>query len=82
MAAILLDRGAMHWKTFVLCALLFVSLPTLHAADPTSYREIAMLLRNGENPQFIIQDTTRRKLLQSLTPKRSRPCSPSTPLRP
>ncbi len=32
-----------------------------------SYKEIAMLLRNGEDPQFIITDTVRRKLLQPLS---------------
>ena len=58
----------MHWKVLLTCALLVVPLPALHAADPTSYREIAMLLRNGEDPQFIITDTARRKLLQPITP--------------
>lgn len=69
MAAILLASSPMNWKIPVVCALLGVSLPTLRAADPTSYREIAMLLRNGEDPQFIIKETARRKLLQPLTPE-------------
>ncbi len=32
-----------------------------------SYKEIAMLLRNGENQQFIITETVRRKLMQALS---------------
>jgi len=59
----------MNWKTFiVLCALLCGALPTARAVEPISCKEIAMLLRNGEDPQFIINDTVRRKLLQPLSP--------------
>ncbi|MEP6671499.1 MAG: TlpA disulfide reductase family protein [Chthoniobacter sp.] len=58
----------MNRKAFLLCAaLLFASLPAVQAAGPISYREIAMLLRNGEDQQFIIKDTARRKLLQPIT---------------
>jgi thiol-disulfide isomerase/thioredoxin len=39
----------------------------VRAADPISFKEIAMLLRNRENPQFIIDEATRRKLLQPLS---------------
>src|SRR5258708_23125888 len=46
MAAILLGRRGMNWKAFVISASLIVTLPTAQAADPMSYREIAMLLRN------------------------------------
>jgi thiol-disulfide isomerase/thioredoxin len=67
MAANLLDTGIMNWKAFVICALLLASLPAAQAAGPISYKEIAMLLRNGEDPQFIIKDTVRRKLLQPLS---------------
>jgi len=41
----------------------------VRAGAPMSYKEIAMLLRNGEDPQFIIIDTVRRKLLQPLSPE-------------
>jgi thiol-disulfide isomerase/thioredoxin len=67
MAAILLHQRAVNWKPLILCALFVGSLSVAHAAEPMSCREIAMLLRNGENPQFIIQETTRRKLLHPLS---------------
>jgi thiol-disulfide isomerase/thioredoxin len=59
----------MNWKTFILlCALLCGTLPPARAVEPITCKEIAMLLRNGEDPQFIINDTVRRKLLQPLSP--------------
>lgn len=58
----------MNWKTLLLCALFLGSVPCVRASDPMTYREIAMLLRNGEDQQFIISDTTERKLLQALSP--------------
>jgi thiol-disulfide isomerase/thioredoxin len=67
MAAILLGICVMNSKALAICALLFVSLSAVLAIGPMSYREIAMLLRNGEDPQFIINDTARRKLLQPLS---------------
>ena len=71
MAAILLDSGVMNSQSLLLfAALLFASLPTVRAADPISFREIAMLLRNGEDPQFIINDTTRRKSASAPLPGR------------
>ncbi len=66
-AAILLDRRGMNRKILLLCTLVFSSLTALQAADPISFKEIAMLLRNGEDQQFIVNDTARRKLLQPLT---------------
>jgi thiol-disulfide isomerase/thioredoxin len=66
-AEILLDRRRMNRKALLLCTLIFTSLTALQAADPISFKEIAMLLRNGENQQFIINDTARRKLLQPLS---------------
>lgn len=58
----------MNWKTFILiCALLFEALAVGRAAEPMTYREIAMLLRNGENQQFILNEAARRKLLQPLS---------------
>ena len=57
----------MNWKVSASCLLFFLLLPVLRAADPVSYREVAMLLRNGEDPQYIIQETARRKLLQPLS---------------
>jgi hypothetical protein len=60
-------------ETFLLlCTLLFAALPTLRAVEPMSCKEIAMLLRNGEDPQFIINETVRRKLLQPLSPEEER----------
>jgi len=68
MAAILLNGPPVNWKTLILLgALLCGALPTVRAVEPISYQEIAMLLRNGEDPQFIINDTARRKLLQPLS---------------
>jgi thiol-disulfide isomerase/thioredoxin len=66
-AAILLDRYGMNWKAIVCCLLSFALLPALRATDPVSFREIAMLLRNGEDQQYIIKETARRKLLESLS---------------
>ena len=39
------------------------------AFEPVTYKEIAMLLRNGEQQNFIMEDTQRRKLLQPLSPQ-------------
>jgi thiol-disulfide isomerase/thioredoxin len=62
-----------NWKAFLLlCALLFGALPSVRAVAPMSYRELAMLLRNGEDLQFMINETARRKLLQPLTPEEER----------
>jgi thiol-disulfide isomerase/thioredoxin len=73
MAAILLNGCTVNWKAFILlCTFLFGALPTVRAVVPMSGREIAMLLRNGEDPQFIIHETTRRKLLQPLSAEEER----------
>ena len=40
---------------------------TARASDPVTYKEIAMLLRNGEQQQYIMDETARRKLLHPLT---------------
>jgi len=70
MAAILLRWRLMNRTALLLlCALLGGILPTLRAAEPISSKEIAMLLRNGEDPQFIINDTVRRKLVRPLSPE-------------
>ncbi|HSI13557.1 MAG TPA: TlpA disulfide reductase family protein [Chthoniobacter sp.] len=57
----------MNRKALLLCALFFASLAAVQAVDPTSFKEISMLLRNGEDQQYIINDTARRKLLQPFT---------------
>jgi len=57
----------MNRKALALCAVLFASAFAAMASDPVTYKEIAMLLRNGETQQFIIQDTSRRKLLLPLS---------------
>jgi thiol-disulfide isomerase/thioredoxin len=60
----------MNWKAFILLgALFFGALGPARAAVPMSYKEIAMLLRNGEDPQFVIDETVRRKLLRPLSPE-------------
>jgi thiol-disulfide isomerase/thioredoxin len=59
----------MNWKALIVCAALFGLAFAARASDPMTFKEIAMLLRNGEQPQFIIEDTSRRKLLQPLTPQ-------------
>jgi thiol-disulfide isomerase/thioredoxin len=56
-------------KILLLCAL-FLGVwlvASVQAAVPTTYREIAMLLRNGEDQQFIMKDTAQRKLLQPIS---------------
>jgi|GEM_PF-2052508 len=59
----------MHWKALPACAVIFGSVLTAAAAIPMTYKEIAMLLRNGEQPQFILDDTAKRRLLQPLSPQ-------------
>ena len=56
----------MNWKALILCGALFAFAFTARSA-PITYKEIAMLLRNGETPQSILQETASRKLLQPLT---------------
>jgi len=59
----------MNSKVFpVLYALLFGALVSSQAA-PITCKEIAMLLRNGEDPRFVNGQITQRKLLQPLTPE-------------
>jgi len=57
----------MNWKALIASVVLLAPVLTAHAIGPMTFREIAMLVRNGEEPQFILQDTARRKLLQRLT---------------
>jgi thiol-disulfide isomerase/thioredoxin len=59
----------MNCKALIIVALIsgFTIFPT-RASEPLTYKEIAMLLRNGEQPQFIMDETARRKLLQPLAP--------------
>jgi hypothetical protein len=57
----------MRRTILTLCALIFAGLSVARAGDPVTYKEIAMLLRNGENQQFIIQELGRRKLFHSLS---------------
>jgi len=59
----------MNWKALIICALLSGSALMAWASDPITCKEITMLLRNGEQQQFIIDDTVRRKLLQPLSPQ-------------
>jgi len=58
----------MNRSTPLLCALLCaLALPTARASDPVTYKELALLLRNGEQQQYIMDETARRKLLRPLT---------------
>ena len=59
----------MRWKDFLVFSILFGLAFTARAIDPITCKEIAMLLRNGEQQQFIIDDTARRKLLEPLSPQ-------------
>ncbi|MEI8342485.1 MAG: TlpA disulfide reductase family protein [Verrucomicrobiota bacterium] len=59
----------MNCKTLIVCTLLLGSALSALASDPITYKEIAMLLRNGEQQQFILNDTARRKLLHPLSPQ-------------
>jgi len=58
----------MNWKALIVCALLLVPVFTARA-NPMTYKELAMLLRNGEEQRSIIEETGRRKLLAPLTPR-------------
>jgi len=51
----------------IICAMLFGSMATVWALNPMTYREIAMLVRNGQPQQVILDETNRRKLLQPLS---------------
>ncbi len=59
----------MNWKALIIGALIsgFAIFPAL-ASDPVTYKEITMLLRNGEQPQSIMDETAQRKLLRPLAP--------------
>ncbi|HWB60149.1 MAG TPA: TlpA disulfide reductase family protein [Chthoniobacteraceae bacterium] len=58
----------MKCKTPVLCALfLAFAVFAARGSEPMTYKEIAMLLRNGEQQQYILDETARRKLLTPLT---------------
>jgi thiol-disulfide isomerase/thioredoxin len=67
-AAFLLHEWGLNWKTPIICAVILASLSPARAVDPMSYKEVAMLLRNGEDQRFIIKETVRRKLLLPLSP--------------
>lgn len=41
----------------------------VRAADPLTFKEISLLLRSGQLPQFILGDAARRKLLNLLSPQ-------------
>jgi len=57
----------MNWKALIVC-ITFFGFSFIARSAPITYKEIAMLLRNGESTRFILEDTARRKLLQPLTP--------------
>ena len=71
MAANLLATEAMNWKPLVLSALVFVSLPAARAADPISYREIAMLLRTALKGGMPIDPFIARRILGATASLRS-----------
>ena len=56
----------MNWKAFLIAAIIFASALTSRAV-PVTFKEISMLLRNGEHQQFIFSEAERRKLLQPLS---------------
>ena len=69
-AAILLNGRRVNRKAFILlCTLLVEMLPSVSVAAPVTCKEIAMLLRNGEDPQYLIRETMQRKLLKPLSPE-------------
>jgi thiol-disulfide isomerase/thioredoxin len=59
----------MRRVSLILCAVILAGFSTARAGDPVTYKEIAMLLRNGEKQQFIIEEIGRRKLIHALSPQ-------------
>ena len=58
----------MNCKALILGGLFFgFAIFTARGSDPVTYKEVAMLLRNGEQQQYIMDETARRKLLRPLT---------------
>jgi thiol-disulfide isomerase/thioredoxin len=58
----------MNCKALLVCALFAgFTIFTARASEPVTYKEIAMLLRNGEQQQYIMDETASRKLLRPLT---------------
>src|SRR5580704_9544208 len=58
----------MNRKFLLLLALCLLGAVALGAAEPMSFQEISLMVRTGENPQSIVNEVARRKLLASLTP--------------
>jgi hypothetical protein len=56
----------MNWKKVIAGFLVFAS-ALVSRATPITYKEISMLLRNGEREQFIFSEAEKRKLLQPLS---------------
>lgn len=59
----------MNWKVLIVSAVLFGSALPARASNPITFKEIDMLLRNGEKQQFIIEETALRRLLKPLSPE-------------
>lgn len=57
---------SMNGRALIICAVLFGFAVTARCA-PITYKEISMLLRNGETPRSILEETAGRKLLRPLT---------------
>ncbi|MDR3401289.1 MAG: hypothetical protein P4L99_02230 [Chthoniobacter sp.] len=53
--------------SLLVLALLITTAACLHAADPLSFQELSLLVRTGEQPQAIVNEAARRKLLEPLT---------------
>ncbi|HEY3898433.1 MAG TPA: hypothetical protein VGM54_07460 [Chthoniobacter sp.] len=54
-------------RSFLLFLAVFLGLATLlPAAEPMTFEELSLMLRTGSSPQEILNDVTRRKLLQPL----------------
>ena len=56
----------MKWSVVIVCALVFAS-GTFSDAAPVTFKEISMLVRNGEREQFVFGEVEKRKLLQPLS---------------
>jgi len=56
----------MHWKTPIISTILLASALASRGA-PVTFKEISMLLRNGEQQPFIFSEVEKRKLLQPLS---------------
>ncbi|MGB8356058.1 MAG: hypothetical protein WCD79_19320 [Chthoniobacteraceae bacterium] len=57
----------MNWRALMVVVLFFGVAISVRAAAPMTFKEISLLVRNGEQQQYILDNAARRKLLQPLS---------------